>query len=105
MFIYPLQHGFFTAFTPLGDLRFAMEVEVMNYPKNADHFLITEAWRRVEQFQSEVDREQVLALYRKSQSVPWRYSVARFLIWLALQFDSGLGQGLQPLDETRAHCR
>lgn len=77
----------------------------MKYPKNADHFLITEAWRRVEQFQSEADREQLLAVYRESKVVPWRYSVAHFLIRLALLFDPGLEQRLQPLTQVRARLK
>lgn len=45
----------------------------------SDHFLITEAWRKAEQFQSEARSEQLLAHYRKSEASSWRYSLAHLL--------------------------
>lgn len=74
----------------------------MKYPEHSDHPLITEAWRKAEQFRSEAEREQLLAPYRKFKAACWQYGVAHFLIRLALRVEPGLEQRLRPLTEARA---
>lgn len=56
----------------------------------ADHFLITEAWRKVEAFERAAEREQLLNLYRASRTNPWRPRAARFLLRLAERLEPSL---------------
>ena len=49
----------------------------------SDHFLITEAWRRAEQFEREARCEQLLARYRKARTASWQRRLARLLVRLA----------------------
>lgn len=70
--------------------------------KNSDFPLITEAWQKAEQFQSEAQRDQLVTLYRKPNPGSWRSSVAHFLVGLALRFDPSLRQSMQSLTRARA---
>lgn len=69
---------------------------------HSDHFLITEAWRKVEQFQWEALRDQLLTLYREAKPGSWRYAVAQFLVDLALRLDPRLEPSLRPPTQAQA---
>ncbi len=49
----------------------------------SDHPLITEAWRRAEQFEQEARQEGLLAQVQAANVVSWRHRAARLLVKLA----------------------
>ncbi len=58
--------------------------------KHSDHFLITEAWRKAEQFEQEVEKARVLKLHRMSKPSLLHYRSAQVLMWLAVRLDPSL---------------
>ncbi len=64
----------------------------MRYP---EHPLITEAWRRVAQFEGEVERARVLK-DRPSKPSRLHHRSALVLMWLAARLDPSLGRSEGP---------
>ena len=59
----------------------------MKHMRQTDHFLITEAWRKVERFEAEVRSGRLLADYRRARTGLWRQRAARLLVTLARRLE------------------
>ena len=55
--------------------------------RHPDHPLITEAWRKVEQFEAEVHSGHLLADYQRARADLWRQRSARLLVNLARRLE------------------
>ncbi len=59
----------------------------MKRTRQADHFLITEAWHKVERFEAEVRSGHLLADYRSARALGWRQRSAHLLMNLARRLE------------------